>query len=162
MLDNILLPIDGSDTCQKSYEFAKEYALKFGSKITIVYVEEGYSDLFKKGSKFYDIDEIVSDNFGDGISVKDLRENQKDKIFNDLIEIILDHAKEYFQNENIEVETEVLKGKPADKIIDYSEEKNFDMIIICTHGMSRMKRFTMGSTTNKVVHHAKIPVLVIR
>lgn len=162
MLDKILLPIDGSNTCQKSYEFAKEYALKFGSKVTVVYVEEGYSDLFKKGSKFYDIDKIVSEYLGPGKDSKDLRENQKDVILKDLIERILEHAKEIFKENDLDIETAILHGRAADKIIDYSEENDFDMIIMCTHGMSPMKRFTMGSTTNKVVHHAKVPVLVIR
>ena len=162
MIDKILLPIDGSETCQKSYDYAKEYALKFGSKVTVVYVEEGYSDLFKRGSKFYDIDQVVAEYLGPDTDAKDLRENQKDEILDDLIQKILDNAKDFFEKDNVAVETVVLKGKPADKIIDYSEENNFDMIIICTHGMSRLKRFTLGSTTNKVVHHSKVPVLVIR
>lgn len=161
-MDKILLPIDGSNTCQKSYDYAKEYALKFGSKITVVYVAEGYSDLFKKGSKFYDIDEIVAEYLGPDSDAKDLTENQKDAILDDLIKKILDHAKSIFKEVDTDVETVVLKGKPANKIIDYSEEYDFDMIIMCTHGMSRLRRFTMGSTTNKVVHHATVPVLVIR
>lgn len=162
MLDKILLPIDGSITCQKSYEFAKEYALKFGSKVTVVYVEEGYSDLFKKGNKFYDIDEVVANYLGPDKNSKDLRENQKDEILDDLIKMILDNAKEFFKKDGLEAETVILKGKPAEKIIDYSEENDFDMIIMCTHGMSRLRRFTLGSTTNKVVHHANVPVLIIR
>lgn len=162
MINKILLPIDGSGTCQKAFDYAKEYALKFNSEITVLYVQEGYSDLFKEGSKYYDIDEVISDYYGEDMHAKNLTENQKDQMFDELIDKILDHAKAIFKEDNIDIKTVSLKGRSAHEILDYSEDEAFDMIIMCTHGMSALKRFTLGSTTNKVVHHAKIPVLIVR
>ncbi len=60
------------------------------------------------------------------------------------------------------VSSTILKGDPASIIIDTAENEKFDLILIHTHGMGVVKRFTTGSVTNTIVHHATVPVLVIK
>jgi nucleotide-binding universal stress UspA family protein len=62
----------------------------------------------------------------------------------------------------LEVETRVLKGHPAEKILSFSEDNNIDMIIVGSLGKGGYERALLGSVSEKIVRHAKIPVLVVR
>jgi universal stress protein A len=58
--------------------------------------------------------------------------------------------------------TEVLIGKPADKIVEYSDSVSGALIVMSTHGYSGVKHALLGSTTEGVLRHANCPVLSIR
>ncbi|KDR95149.1 Nucleotide-binding universal stress protein, UspA family [Peptoclostridium litorale DSM 5388] len=75
---------------------------------------------------------------------------------------IVEEVKSNFKYADIQVTTRVAFGNPSEIILDICEDENFDMIIICTHGLSATRRFLLGSVTNKIVHHSKVPVLVLR
>lgn len=62
----------------------------------------------------------------------------------------------------VEVESRVLRGHPVEKIINFAEDNNIDMIIIGSLGKGGYERFVLGSVSEKVVSHAKVPVLVVR
>ena len=52
--------------------------------------------------------------------------------------------------------------KPADKIIDYMKnDKELDLVIMATHGRSGMGQLLHGSTADRVVHEATVPVLLV-
>jgi nucleotide-binding universal stress UspA family protein len=61
-----------------------------------------------------------------------------------------------------EVETRVLKGHPAEKILNFAEDNNIDMIIVGSLGKSGYERVLVGSVSEKIIRHAKVPVLVVR
>ena len=62
----------------------------------------------------------------------------------------------------METESIVLKGDPAEKIVNFPEEHNVDMIIVRLVGKGEFERLVIGSVSEKVVRHAKVRVLVIR
>ncbi len=62
----------------------------------------------------------------------------------------------------IEATPILLKGNPAEKILDFAENHKVDMIVIGSTGKSGTERFMLGSVSEKVVRHAKVPVLVVR
>ncbi len=55
----------------------------------------------------------------------------------------------------------VLKGNPAEQILDFSKKSGADLIVMSTHGRSGPSRFVLGSVTDKVVRASTVPVLVI-
>jgi nucleotide-binding universal stress UspA family protein len=63
---------------------------------------------------------------------------------------------------NVEVEAVILRGNPAEEIIDFAEKKDIDLIVIGTHGMTGISRFLLGSITENVVRYSKKAVLVVR
>lgn len=63
---------------------------------------------------------------------------------------------------HMHVETLVLSGTPAREICATAETHGADLIVISTHGYTGLKRFAVGSVTEKVVRHAPCPVLIIR
>jgi nucleotide-binding universal stress UspA family protein len=60
----------------------------------------------------------------------------------------------------IEVSSRISEKETAQEIIDLATEPN-SLIAMCTHGRSGLKRWVLGSVTEKVVRHSSSPVLVI-
>ena len=85
------------------------------------------------------------------------------------IEKGLDTALEYLEsiagsNElvNIDIEAEALVGALAPTILSCAQSLQADMIVMCSHGYTGLKRWSMGSVTQKVVRQSPVPVLVVR
>lgn len=60
------------------------------------------------------------------------------------------------------VKSEVLSGYPADEILRYAFEKDVDIILMATHGWSGIKRWILGSVTDKILRASTIPVWVVQ
>lgn len=54
-----------------------------------------------------------------------------------------------------------LEGAGAEEIVRYANQHHDAMVAMCTHGRSGVKRWALGSVTEKVVRHAEEPVLVV-
>ncbi|MDZ4253927.1 MAG: universal stress protein [Sulfuritalea sp.] len=59
-------------------------------------------------------------------------------------------------------ELHVLVGDPATAITEFAESHGCSQILIATHGNSGLTGTLLGSVAMKVVHRAKMPVLLIR
>lgn len=56
----------------------------------------------------------------------------------------------------------VLVGNPGEKIIDYANTNDINLIVIPSHGRTGISRFLLGSVAERVVRFAHCPVLVLR
>ena len=65
-------------------------------------------------------------------------------------------------NKELEIETSVKTGDPADVIVKSVTEIPADIIVIGTHGQTGWRRFISGSVTERVVRTAVCPVLTVR
>ena len=64
---------------------------------------------------------------------------------------ILERCKDMANKNGINIHTVLIEGDPASKII-----------IIGSRGMGQFKEMILGSISNKVLHHAKCSVMVVR
>lgn len=55
-----------------------------------------------------------------------------------------------------------LQGSVAESISDYADQHHFDLIAIGSKGRGAVSRVLLGSNTDRLVHIAKKPVLVVR
>jgi nucleotide-binding universal stress UspA family protein len=60
------------------------------------------------------------------------------------------------------VSSVLVEGTGPDQIIEYARKSPDALITMCTHGWSGVKRWVLGSVTEKVVRHSGDPVLVVR
>ena len=58
--------------------------------------------------------------------------------------------------------TIVLAGNPVNEIVRTAQDKNFDLIIMGTHGHGQFEEMMLGSTASGVILKSKVPVLVAR
>ena len=61
-----------------------------------------------------------------------------------------------------DVSGDVVIGSPRQTIVDWSKEQGADMIVVGSHGSSRLTYLLIGSVAEHLVRHAHCPVLVVR
>lgn len=66
------------------------------------------------------------------------------------------------ENFGFEAQTRLMWGDPAEQIINVIDELKPDLVILGTLGATGIKRFLMGSVSNKVVNHAHANVLIVK
>lgn len=86
------------------------------------------------------------------------------KVLDDLFGAVLKRLKKRKkrEKENIKVSEEVYRAINASLgVVDYAETHQFDLIVISTCSQSKLERFFLGSTTEKVISYTHIPVFAI-
>lgn len=145
MYSHLLVPLDGSHFAESALPYALELAGKFDSKVTLV--------------RSIDPPAIVAADVGDTA-----------EMLLKMRELAQEEAKAYLttkagelRQEGYIVDVEMLIGtSPAQAILTAADDKDADLIVMCTHGRSGLGRFVFGSVAEKVVRHSNVPVLLIR
>lgn len=52
-------------------------------------------------------------------------------------------------------------GHAAEAILEFANDENVSMIVMASHGQSGIRRWTLGSTSEKVLRSSPVPVLVV-
>ncbi|MEM6431605.1 MAG: universal stress protein [Deinococcota bacterium] len=80
------------------------------------------------------------------------------------IELKRDLAKELgcLQDANFEVSLSVHFGDPATEISQLVKDKDFDLVVMATHGRSGLRRVLMGSVAETVLRSVRVPVFTLR
>jgi nucleotide-binding universal stress UspA family protein len=94
---------------------------------------------------------------------------ESQKLLNDLLANfraesarILDKCKQIAEKSDVKIETIIGEGDAASNIVGYAEKGDFDTLIIGRRGLGRFKEMVLGSISNKVLHHAKCSVMIVR
>lgn len=139
----ILVPLDFSDLSSRALHSAEKMAKLFNGSITPFH-------------SYLPINELDGGPYIFGMSTTPV-ENYEE------IEVALhERLSELAANEvdqSLLAAPKVSMGNAAQAIIE--EAKNFDMIVMTTHGRSGFSRFFMGSVSEKVLRTAHIPVLIM-
>ncbi len=54
------------------------------------------------------------------------------------------------------------EGQPGEAIVSAAESEAADLVVVGTHGRSVIGRLLLGSVSEYVVRHSRVPVLVVR
>ena len=73
----------------------------------------------------------------------------------------LNRLRDTLRERGVNAATKLLEGNPADAIVQRAEALPATMIVLGTHGRSGFKRFLLGSTAERVVRTATVPVLTV-
>lgn len=74
-----------------------------------------------------------------------------------------DHLAKFLDGKNAVGATIVVReGDPGLVIADYSDEVHADLIVMPSHGFHGVKRMLLGSVAERVLRHAKCPILILR
>jgi nucleotide-binding universal stress UspA family protein len=76
-------------------------------------------------------------------------------------ETALDDAATLLRADGFDVATQVAHGTPAPCIVDAAAEDGDTLIVMATHGYSGIRRWTLGSVTEQVIHTTTRPVFVV-
>ena len=144
MISKILVPTDGSELSVKAIRGAVELAKKLGAKVVGMTAIEPYS--------YSSISEYRPESF-------EAFETRTEAIAKER----LSQVESIARAANVEVETSVSKSySPYQAIIEAAAETGCDAIFMASHGRRGLNAVLLGSETQKVLTHAKIPVMVYR
>jgi nucleotide-binding universal stress UspA family protein len=139
----IMVATDGSELVKRAVDSAIEIAKLSEAKLYAVHVIELGGDLL-----------IPS------------REEEWKRTIEEQLSIEGKKATDYVENiaraANVEVESIILEGKPVNEILDFAEKNDVDLIVMGTHGKTGIQIFFVGSVSENVVRHSKIPVIVVK
>lgn len=131
----LLVPTDFSDQEEVERDFAWKLASGLGaSELTLLHVLELHDYEF---------------------SPKVL-----DEMFNTVLKRLKQRKKR--EKKGLKVNEEIYRAVNASiGIVDYAETHHYDLIVISTCTQSKLERFFLGSTTEKVISYAHIPIFAI-
>ncbi|UCH96099.1 MAG: universal stress protein [Candidatus Aminicenantes bacterium] len=139
----ILVPVDFSEFSDKAAEYAMFIAERYCADITLLHAIVLFQEDFDEKEQLQLYEKIIRQ-----------KENEKSK----QIESHCNTAK----NRGLGVDSVLLRGiSVADSILDYISDKDFDLVVMGTHGHTGFKKLLLGSVTEKVVRESPIPVLTI-
>ena len=76
---------------------------------------------------------------------------------------VLEEGRNQAKRYDMDPEILFLEGNNiASIIIEHGEKNNFDLIVIGSKGKGKLKTSLLGSVSNKVIHHSKNPVYVVK
>ena len=137
MYGGILLPTDGSEGTEQATKHALDHAQTYGATLHVLHVvNEELMPLDEHSKKAL----TVIENEG--------RES---------VDEVVDEAEAM----DVEVVGAIVHGTPDVAIVEYARENDVDLVVMGTHGRSGLDRFLIGSTTDKVIRTAHVPVLAV-
>ena len=147
MFKHILVPTDGSqlstDTAKRAIAFAKEA----GARITFFFAKPDYPVAFYGEGAL--IDPTTPEKFAE-MAEKQARE-------------ILSACEKLAAEAGVAAaSTSLTSDVPYEAIIDAVENTACDLIFMASHGRRGFSGLLLGSETQKVLTHSKVPVLVYR
>ena len=147
MFKHILVPTDGSqlsfDTSRRAIAFAKET----GAKVTFFFAKPDYPVAFYGEGAL--IDPTTPDKFAE------MAEQQAS-------EILAANEAAAKAEGVVSAAVSSVSDIPYEAIIEAAEQTGADLIFMASHGRRGISGLLLGSETQKVLTHSKIPVLVYR
>src|SRR5215472_695699 len=140
MYRHILIPTDGSELAEHGVTHGLALAKSVGAKVSVIFVIEPFPEMT---GRFLE-------------TVARYVELRKEQARSEL-----DRAANAAKEAGISCETiQVENAQPHQGIIAAAEDKGCDLIVMSSHGRRGLSKLLIGSVTNKMLTHAKTPVLV--
>lgn len=74
----------------------------------------------------------------------------------------LERIAERLKKSGIKATYTILSGKPAESMVEYVNDNNYDLVIIATHGRSGITKWFWGSVAEKILRAINVPVLLVK
>jgi len=159
LVNNILIPLDGSELSKLSLPVGEEIAAKLKIPIMLfemaqmVYPSENSSYMY--GTNYVKVNDrdkqVIESNYAQA------NEAEERRVQAELISI-----ESELREKGLSVDHRITSGIDAAKeIAQTSKEVGADLIVMSTHGRSGLDRWVMGSVAEKVLRYGDVPLLLI-
>lgn len=144
MFQRILVPLDGSSRAERALPVATRLAQASGGAVVLLRVVVRPSAEPVK----YPVDAAI---------VQEIIDDELQEARNSL------EALTKRRNlSGVHTEIAVVEGQDAATILSVAEAQHIDLIVLCSHGYTGLKRWVLGSVAEKVARYASVPVLLLR
>jgi nucleotide-binding universal stress UspA family protein len=147
MFTNVLIPTDGSEFSEKVVKDGIDLGRAVGARITALHVYPKHR--ISPYGEFGPSDDVVEKQ----VTETALRDGNR----------FLDRVEDAARPGGVKVDRVIVQNDNAwEAIIQTAVAKGCDLIMMAAHGRRGLAALVLGSETNKVLTHSKIPVLVYR
>jgi len=140
VFNNILVGTDGSGDAVRAAEAAAKIADCFNSRVTLLSV---YAPpiIATPEMNLYELEQDA---------LRDLQDN------------VIARTAEPFLARNLSYDSRTAIGNPAAEIVSIAEQLKSDLIVIGSHGVGGLRRFLLGSVSDRVGHYAHCTVMIVK
>lgn len=147
MFKHVLVPTDGSELSQAAVKRAVSFAKDASARVTFFYAQPDFPMPI----------------YGEGALIDPTTPEQFAASAREEAERILAAAKKVADESGVTADTDtVVNEVPYEAVIDASDRHGCDLIFMASHGRRGISALILGSETQKVLTHSKIPVLIYR
>lgn len=147
MFKLILVPTDGTTQSNHAVQTAARLATDLGATLMIFHASRTYQSLY----------------YPDGAGLAWPPKKQYDKESAAGADKVLTSASAVAKKLGVMTTTShSYSDSPAEAIIAAAKKFKADLIVMASHGRKGLDKLLLGSETQKVLAHAKLPVLVVR
>ncbi|MGC1391381.1 MAG: universal stress protein [Bacteroidales bacterium] len=147
----VLIALDYNPTAQKVAEVGFSMAKSMNAEVIllhvitdpVIYFISGYSPIMGFNG-YMDMSPVQLDSV-DGLKNASLQ--------------YLDKSRHHLGDKSIQ--TIVKEGDFADAILETAKEEHADIIVVGSHSRKWLENIVIGSVTEKVLHHTKIPLFIV-
>jgi len=137
-VDGVVVPVDGSDFAECAVDEGARIAKQFGATLHIVEAISPTAQTF-----MFDMPAVATA---------------------DITRQIEEGSKEYLaglaERAGAGAKTAVLRGPPADVLVDYVEAQGIDLVVMATHGLGGLMRVALGSVADRMLQ-SDAPVYLV-
>ncbi|MFC7063461.1 universal stress protein [Halobacillus seohaensis] len=140
MFKNILLATDGSEHSNRAIDQTLKMVSPYKDEVHIelIYAVDG-----EKSKK-----DVLKHGDSHTATAK-----RKEK-FLDTVQII--------EGEGVKSDITILHGEPAESLIKYANEGNYDCVVIGSRGRNKFQTLILGSVSHKLLKYVTKPVIVVK
>ena len=147
MYKTMLVATDGSKLSEKALAHAIALAQAMGATLTAFYAAPDYP----------------MPAYADGVVYEPVSRKEYSKLAGQDADKILNEAAAKAKAANVECKTTYsIAAAPWEAIIDAAKKNKCDAIVMASHGRRGISAVLLGSETQKVLTHGKLPVIVVR
>ncbi|MCC7017544.1 MAG: universal stress protein [Rhodospirillales bacterium] len=147
MFKHILIPTDGSPLSRKAIVVGVKLAKSFGARVTGVFAAPPATPLV----------------YGDHLPVGYAAPEEHEKMIRDSAARYLGVIERAAKKAGVRCQAvRMTSDYPADVILAVAKKEKCDLVVMASHGRRGLRGVLLGSETQKVLTHSKIPVLVCR
>ena len=136
MYNKILVTLDATPTDRAIIEHIKKLAKIMHSGVILLHVADGWA------ARTYGADAVSAEVTQDSAYLETVRLE--------------------FESAGISTKAELAYGEPSKEIIKWVEKRGCDLVAMSTHGHRFLADLVLGSTSRRVRHTVKVPVLLLR
>lgn len=140
-INRLLVAVDFSEAGEAIVETAREIALAYDAEIDLVHVLQSVALPGAYGAEPLQLD---------------------DDAIEEEFRARLHEAAQPLREADLAVTPHLLRGHPAEALLDFAADHPVDLIVLATHGRTGVRRFLLGSVAEKTLRRAPCPVFIVK
>ena len=140
-VDRILVPVDGSPGSERGLAYADLVARATGAELVVVVAYDPPLAIRRRAGPL----EVFHER-------AEMEQEAKD---------LAAEAVDLFTGRGHTARAIVVRGDPAESILEMAERERVDLIVMGRRGLGRLAGLLVGSVSERVARHSNVPVLLV-